>query len=311
MNVSSVTRSLRPSKTWIQALALALSLGLGSAVSTLGATQDPQDPAEPPPPPANEPTPEAAPDEESAPPAYVPLPRRLTIAAGTIISIRTSQYLSSDQNQPGDSFSAELQQPVVVDGWVVARRGQTVLGRVVTAQKAGKAKGTSRLGIELTHLVLVDGQQVSIRTEFMNANGPTSHGADAQAVGVASGTGAMIGGIAHGGEGAAIGAAVGAGAAVAGVLLTRGHPTEIPPETVLTFQLDNQVTFTTDRSRIAFRPVSQSDYGRNETLQHRSSNFAAPPQQRPSLYPYYSSWGFYPMPFFFGYTYVGGHHHGH
>jgi hypothetical protein len=94
-----------------------------------------------------------------------------------------------------DLFSAELQQPVVVDGWVVARRGQTVVGRVAHAKKAGRIKGTSELGIELTQLVLVDGQQIPLRTQFMNASGGTSQGRDAQGVGTAAGTGAVIGAI--------------------------------------------------------------------------------------------------------------------
>ena len=309
MDSTSATRLFSIPLAWPRSLAITLILGLSVSGISLRAAQDPQEAPEPDQASADEPATEAEAESESAPPADAPLPRRLTIAAGTIISIRTSQYLSSDQNQPGDNFSAELRQPVIVDGWVVARRGQTVLGRVVAAQKAGKVKGTSRLGIELTHLVLVDGQQIPIRTEFMHTGGPTSHGNDAQAVGVATGTGAMIGAIADGGRGAGIGAAVGAGAAVAGVLLTRGRATEIPPETVLTFQLDSQVTFATDRGRVAFRPVSQADYDGGRDLQRRSRNVAMPPGRRPSLYPYYSPWGLFPGPMFIGFYGGGRRHH--
>jgi len=253
---------------------------------------------------------EAAPEVqyESAPPAHEPLPSTLTIAAGTLLSIRTSQYLSSDQSHPGDLFSAELQQPVVVDGWVVARRGQTVVGRVVTAKKAGRVKGVSELAVELTQLVLVDGQQIPLRTQFMNASGGTSQGRDAQGVGTAAGTGAVIGAISSGGKGAAIGAAAGAGAGVAGVLLTRGRATEIPPETVLTFQMQAQVTVSTERSRVAFRPVSQTDYEGGRSLQRRSDNFG--PRRRPSLFPY-APWGYYRGPAFFGYYHGGGHRRHH
>jgi hypothetical protein len=284
-------------------------LGLSVSGISLRAAQNPQDAPELDQPSAEEPSPEAAAESESAPAVDAPLPRKLTIAAGTLISIRTSQYLSSDQNQPGDTFSAELQQPVIVDGWVVARRGQTVLGRVVTAQKAGRVKGVSRLGVELTHLVLVDGQQIPVRTEFMHTAGEKAQGRDAQAVGTATGTGAVIGAIADGGRGAGIGAAAGAGAGLAGVLLTRGRATEIPPETVLTFQLDSQVTLTTNRGRVAFRPVSQADYDGGRSLERRSGRFAVPPNRRPSLYPYYSPWGYHPGPMFFGYYHIGGRHH--
>lgn len=49
-------------------------------------------------------------------------------------------------------------------GVVIARRGQTVAGRVAEARKAGRAKGTSRLGIEITEVSLVDGEQLPVKS---------------------------------------------------------------------------------------------------------------------------------------------------
>ncbi len=242
---------------------------------------------------------------EEPPPSYQQLPSTLTVRAGTVITVRVSQLLSSDQNRPGDSFGAELQQPLVADGWVVSRRGQTVLGRVTVAQKAGRVKGVSQLGIELSELLLVDGQQLPIHTQLMQTSAGTSNGRDAAAVGTTTGIGAAIGAAAHGGEGAGIGAAVGAAAGIVGVLLTRGRPTVIPPETVLTFQLASPLTFTTQRSRVAFRPVTQEDYN-SDKLRRRTEHFASYPP--PYWGPY--SWGFYPGPVFFGFYGFGGYRHG-
>lgn len=243
-------------------------------------------------------------------PNYDVVPARLDIAAGTVITVRTSQYLSSDQNRPGDKFSAELQQPLVVDGWVVARRGQTVLGRVVVAQKAGRIKGVSQLGVELTHLVLVDGQQVGIRTQWMQTSGGKAHGDEAAVVGSAAGVGAIIGAAADGGRGAAIGGAAGAGAGLAGVLLTRGRPTVIPPETALTFELENVVTISTTRGFVAFRPATPEDYDGGRALERRPKNFAVPrlASRQPYWGGYYPWGGFYPGPFFVGYYHFGGRH---
>jgi hypothetical protein len=81
-----------------------------------------------------------------APPAYG-LPPQVTIKPGTFVTVRTSQPLSSDRNQEGDVFSATLTQPVVVDGVVVAQRGQTVMGRVAEAKKAGRAAGVSHYNL--------------------------------------------------------------------------------------------------------------------------------------------------------------------
>lgn len=245
---------------------------------------------------------------EAPPPAYRPVPPRIILPAGTIITVRTSQFLSSDKNHPGDSFSAELQQPVIVDGWVVARRGQTVLGRVAVAQKAGRIKGVSQLGVELTYLVLVDGQQLPIRTQLMQTSAGTSKGRDAGAIATTTGTGAVIGAAVSGASGAGIGTAIGAATGLTGVLLTRGRSTILPPETRLTFQLQSQVAFSTQRSGPAFRPAEQADYG-SGTLQRRTQRVVAPPP--PAYYPYpfwgYSPWGYaYPGPVFFGFYGFGG-----
>ncbi len=240
--------------------------------------------------------------EESPPPEYQPVPTSLTLQAGTIVTVRVSQMLSSEQNVAGDGFTAELQQPIVVDGWVVARRGQTVLGRVAVAQKAGRIKGTSQLGVELSNLVLVDGQQLPIRTQLQQASAGTTQGRDTQAIGTTTGLGAIIGAAAGEGKGAAIGAGAGAAAGIAGVLLTRGRPTVIPPEATLTFQLEHPLTFSTQRSRPAFRQVTQPDYDNGNTLRRRPQRFAvASPYPPPPYWDYYP-WGYYyPSSVYFGY----------
>jgi len=245
--------------------------------------------------------PEAA-HEQGGPAAYQPLPSKLTLPAGTLITARVSQFLSSDRNLAGDIFNAELQQPLVVDGWVVARRGQSVLGRVDVAQKAGRIKGVSQLGVELSKLVLVDGQQLPIRTQMQQNSAGTSRGRDARVVGTTTGIGAVVGAGAGEGEGAAIGAGAGAAAGIASVLLTRGRPTVIPPESVLTFQLQSPLTFSTERSRPAFRPVNQADYDNRDTLQRRPRIAAGRPYPPAYYYGYGNPWGYgYPGFGYFGY----------
>ncbi len=309
----------KPGTGWYRGAVGAIALAAGLGVWPMWGQQNPQDvptatveqpPDGPPPDSAQQGPP---PTDQGPAPTYEEVPRTMTLGAGTVITVRTSQLLTSDQNRPGDGFTAELQQPMVVHGWVVARRGQTVLGRVAVAQKAGRVKGVSQLGVELTQLVLVDGQQLPIRTQLMQASGGTTNGRDAVAVGTTTGLGAAIGAAAHGGEGAGIGAAIGAGAGLAGVLLTRGRPTVIPPETILTFELEFPVSFSTERSHVAFRPVGPEDYQANH-LQRRTERFAgAPYPYPPPPPPYYWGYGpwpyYYPGPAFFGFNYYrfGGH----
>src|SRR6202012_2142290 len=101
--------------------------------------------------------------------------------------------------------------------------------------------GTSRLGVQMTELTLADGQQIPIQTQMINRNGPTSVGRDAAAIGGTTALGAAIGAGADLGRGAAIGAGEGAADGILGVLLTRGRPTVVYPESVLTFRVDSPV----------------------------------------------------------------------
>ncbi len=209
-------------------------------------------------------------------PAPSAAPSQLILPAGSFISVRVNQHLSSDQNQAGDTFTATLAQPLVADGFVIARRGQTIGGRVAEAVKAGRAKGTSRLAIELNELSLVDGRQIPVLTQLMEYTGGTSKGRDATAIAGTTGLGAAIGGAAAGGAAAGIGAAAGAAASVIGVLVTRGRATEIDPEALLTFRTMQPITIATDRARSAFQPVEQTDYEpktgrRPPTLERRTS----------------------------------------
>ncbi len=217
-----------------------------------------------------------------------PAPSQLIIPAGTWIKIRVDQPLSSDRNSAGDSFSATLAQPLIADGFVVARRGQTVEGRVSEAIKAGRSKGTSRLGIELTQMGLVDGRQLPLRTELMEYSGGTSVGRDLAAAGTVTGTGAAIGAVAGGGVGAAVGAAVGAVASGIGVLTTRGRATEVYPEAEVTFRTMAPITISTDRATQAFTAVRQEDF--EPRLQQRRSTTII---RNGPIYPYFGGgyWG--------------------
>ena len=249
------------------------------------------------------------------------VPSSFTLPAGTLISIRTEQALSSSHNHAGDMFNADLAQPVVVGGWVVARRGQPVIGEVSQAQRAGHLKGQSKLGLELTTLVVADGRQYSVTTQLVENSAPSGNAGRAiSTMGTTTAIGAAAGAAAHGGEGAGVGAAIGAGAGLAGLLLTSGRPTVIPPESLLTFQLESPVTFSTDGRELAYQPVTQQDYApATPRLARRPVRMGTPPYPPPPppyYWPYgYPGWGYtyaYPAPFFVGvYGLGGGYYRGY
>jgi len=196
----------------------------------------------------------------------------------------------------GDFFSATLSQPVVVNGIVVAQSGQTVSGRVAEVDKGSRTKNPARLGVQMTSLTAVDGQQVPVQTLLAGRDGHFNTGRDVGTVATTTGVGAVIGSAVGWGTGAAIGAGAGAMAGLAGVLLGHGAPAVVYPESLLTFRLEAPVTVATDRAPQAFRYVEPNDYPQQPpTLQTRAA--APPPYAAP--YPYYGPYPYaYPYPYY-------------
>ncbi|MBV8570474.1 MAG: hypothetical protein JO319_07665 [Acidobacteriaceae bacterium] len=232
-----------------------------------------------------------------------PVPATLTIQAGTYITVRLNEPLSSKTNRVGDAFAATLASPVVVNGIVVAEPGQTVGGRVALAEQS-HAGSTGRLGLQLTTLTLVDGQVVPLATQFISRQGGTTPtGQEVGTVAATTGLGAAIGAAADWGTGAAIGAGAGAVAGLVGVLLTHGHDSVVYPEQALTFKIEQPVTISTSTSPQAFRYVepgeyNQPAYGPNPgPAPYGPSYAAAPPPPA-----YYAGAYAYPYPYF-GYGY--------
>ncbi len=233
-------------------------------------------------------------------PAPPPIPASLTIPQGTYVTVRINQFLSSDKNQPGDAFSATLVDPVVVNGIVVAEPGETVGGRVALVEKHGIGKA-AKLGVQLTTLTLVDGQQLPINTQLTGRRGGTTPGGvEAGSVIATTGLGAAIGAAAGWGTGAAIGAGAGALAGLIGVVVTHNHASVITPEQILTFQIQAPVTFSTTASSAAFRYIQPGEYSRPGPGGPYAANGPAP---APAPAPYYA----YPYPYYaYGWPYYWG-----
>lgn len=265
---------------------LVLAVSGFMAAQTADTQQQQVQPAQPQYQPLDQPPPGYQPDPNQNQPQYQQQqqyqdqsqgPPPLTVATGTVITVRIDQALSSDRNRPGDTFSATLTQPIVAQGIVVAQRGQTVVGRVIDVQKAKGFSGNSSLQLALTRLTLVDGQSVPIHTELIVNRGKSSTGRDVGAVGATTATGAIIGAAAGRGEGAGIGAGVGAAAGIIGVLATKGYATVVYPESLLTFQTTITVPINTANAPQAFHAVDPSVYERNAQPQ------LEPPPQRAAV----------------------------
>jgi hypothetical protein len=182
----------------------------------------------------------AAREEQAVAPP--PAPRKTVLPAGTALTVRTTNSLSTKSVQTGETFTTSLEEPIVDGSRVIAEKGATVYGKVVNADAGGRVKGVASLTVRLTEMQTADGDRVAINTDTYGVEAKTTKKKDAVKVGIASGVGAAIGAIAGGGDGAAKGAGIGAGAGAGAVLATKGDPAVIPSETVITFSLSEPVT---------------------------------------------------------------------
>ncbi len=190
-------------------------------------------------PPAPEPPPQqVAPPQPPPPP---PPPEKVTIPAGTQLSVRLNDPLSSESNKVGDTFHGSLSTPIVLNGETVIPSGADIVGRVANVQSAGRFAGSSLLTLELTS-VSVNGKTYNIQTNQWSKQGKGEGKSTATKVGVGTVAGAVLGGLIGGGKGAAIGAASGAGAGTGVAAAKKGEQIKLAPEAVLNFQIINPLT---------------------------------------------------------------------
>jgi hypothetical protein len=166
--------------------------------------------------------------------------KKVTVPAGTRILIRTADSIDSSKQQAGYRFTASLETNLQVDDVVVAPRGATVYGRLASAESAGRMKGSSELGLELTDIV-INGTSYPLLTSSYEIKGKGEGSNTAKKVAGGAGLGALIGGLAGGGKGAGIGALAGAGAGTAVSATKKGQQLSIPSESLLEFRLAQPV----------------------------------------------------------------------
>lgn len=160
----------------------------------------------------------------------------VVLPAGTTLTVRLGESLGSKLSTSGQSFSATLADPLVVNGKTVIPDGAAARGTVVDAKPLGKFKGGAVLAVELTSIT-VGGKEESVETSAVSHSLKGKGKRTAVMTGGGAAMGALIGGLAGGGKGAAIGAAAGAGAGGAGAAFTGNKEIVLPAESALTFKL--------------------------------------------------------------------------
>ena len=138
--------------------------------------------------------------------------------------------LTTENANPGDTFTATLMRSVVVNGRRVVARDTTVQGRVMEAVSSGRLKRPASITLELTHA----GQRTLV-TEPLMLDGKSHKGRNVALIGGGAGAGAILGGVAGGKKGSIIGGLIGAGAGTATAYMTGKNELVLPVEMALTF----------------------------------------------------------------------------
>ncbi|HEY2375592.1 MAG TPA: hypothetical protein VGH98_06415 [Gemmatimonadaceae bacterium] len=151
----------------------------------------------------------------------------VVIPAGTRLTVRLNEELSTENRRKGSVFSARLEKPIMVDGRVVVPSGALAYGRILDVER-NKRIGRPKLDGTLTSL-MIGGREVPIVTDVVGAEG--KHGGGL----VKIGAGTLIGAIAGAPvAGAAVGAGVGA--------VMKGSDLVIPAGTIGEVGLKHDVT---------------------------------------------------------------------
>ena len=167
---------------------------------------------------------------------------RVSIPAGTQLSLVLETPLSSATSHAGDRVEARVERATSEDGRVLLPGGTLLKGRVVDAEASGRVSGKARVIVAFDEIV-VRGRAQRLATTEIEAVAGDSHGRDAAIIGGGTAAGAIIGGIAGGGKGAGKGAIIGGLAGAGAVLGTKGKEIEVPAGSRWTVRVKDAVRF--------------------------------------------------------------------
>ncbi len=165
----------------------------------------------------------------------------MIVPENTSIHVRLNHTVSSNQDRPGDHFTATISQPIVLNNKTIVPEGAEVEGLVVDAKPSGRLRGRARLNLALES-VNVNGSEYKIRTTSAIRVSGNHKKHNLAWIAGGGGGGVLIGALAGGGEGALIGGPIGAGAGTAAAFFTGRKNVRLPAETPLVFRLAEPVS---------------------------------------------------------------------
>ncbi len=172
------------------------------------------------------------------------------LPAGTRLHVELTTTLSTKDNEKGDPFTAEVEDPIFAGGQELIPAGSTAYGHVTFVQSPKRVKGVAEMRLTLDGITAKNGLHYNLSAALSNneAGGNkvagdegTIQGAGkskketAKDSGIGAAAGAGVGAIAAGGPGALYGAGLGALAGAIRMLGKKHKDLVLHPGTELTF----------------------------------------------------------------------------
>jgi hypothetical protein len=186
----------------------------------------------------------------------VPTVKYYTVASGKRFRVRMNETISSKTARVGETFTANVTEPVYsTNGVVVIPEGSEVIGRVDSVVPAKKGGKPGTIDVSFTQVQLPNGSKRRINGSLTDLD---SDDAKSDTEGTASGDkmkhrkiifiggggagGAVLGGAIGGGKGALIGGIIGAGAGLLGERMTKGEEAEVKSGTEFGVYLNQAIS---------------------------------------------------------------------
>jgi hypothetical protein len=179
----------------------------------------------------------------------------ITIPAGTPLTVKLENTLTSFSSRAGDPFQGRITTPVVVGGKTAIPAGATVQGRVTKVSDPRRLYGRPTIAIFPEAIILPNGERLVLNANLVDTSagkgtdvndegqfkGQGHDNKDLWEIGGGTGAGMLIGGLAGGGKGMLIGGAIGAGATV-GHWLSKRNSATLTSGTELMMELSRPMT---------------------------------------------------------------------
>jgi len=163
------------------------------------------------------------------------------IPAGTELTLALDTTLSSETSQTGDTFSATVVEPIVVDDREVIPAGSTIEGRVTNAAPAKRGAGQATLALSFGALRLASGYHTNIAGSFQEVSA-SKKGRNAAVIGGSAAGGALLGRIlGKDTRSTVIGAIIGGGIGTAVLVGKEREQAVLPADTPFGIRLEQAI----------------------------------------------------------------------